>query len=88
MVFKHLSATGTGAISPANSTTVLVSVTVNTAASSAVLKLYDGQDNTGTLVAQIDASAQGNYWFGGVRLHAGLYYDLSGGNADITIVHG
>lgn len=88
MVYKHIAATSTGILSPQTHTN-LVCVTVNTGAASAILKLYDGQDSTsGTLVAQIDASVGGAYWFGGARLSKGLYFDLSGGNADITIVFG
>lgn len=87
MVYKHISAVSNGQLSPAGHTN-LVSVSVNTGASGAILKIYDGVSAAGTLVAQIDASVVGSYWFGGTRLANGLFFDLSVGNADVTIVWG
>lgn len=83
--YKHLSATGTGTIiGGPNSWPVLWSVNVNTAAGSAVLKIYNGTSASGELVASIDASGKGSFVYG-VAMKDGIFYDLSGGNADVTI---
>lgn len=77
----HLSATGTGTISGAD--TVLWTVNINTGASSAVLTLRNGTVG-GSIIAVIDATTKSSHAFG--TLHkTGIYYDLSGGNADVTI---
>lgn len=68
----------------AGGNTLLGTVNVGTGAATAVLKLYDGVDATGTLVSSIDASAKGSYAFF-VRCPKGLFVDLSGGTADCTI---
>lgn len=62
----------------------LGSVNVNTGAPAAVLKIYDGQDATGTLYATIDASTKSSQFFG-VQFANGIFLDLSGGAADCTI---
>lgn len=78
----HISATGSALIL-ANQGNV-AAVNVNTGASSAVLTLYDGLDNTGNVAAVIDASSSCSKVYL-VHFHTGIYYTLAGGNADITI---
>lgn len=82
--YKRIAATGTGIIANQNSNTELWSVNVNTGAASAVFKIYDGTSASGTLVATIDASTKSSHAYG-VICNGGVYYDLSGGNADVTV---
>jgi hypothetical protein len=63
----------------------LRAITIGTGVASAVVTVYDGQDNTGTVVAVIDAAAKGSYWFGDLRLGKGIFIVLSGGNALVTV---
>lgn len=66
----------------------LIGVTVNTPAASAVLKIYDGIDNTGTLLATISCSAANEpatLWYG-IGCKVGVFAVLSGGNADVTVL--
>lgn len=86
--YYHTAATATKKLADAGTSVTLVAINVNTGAASAVLTVYDGVDATGTVVATIDASAKGSYWFGGVRLPAGLCVVLSGGTADVTVTFG
>lgn len=86
--YYHTATTATKVLAGAGTSVTLIAVNVGTGAVSGVLTIYDGQDATGTVVATIDASAKGSYWFGGVRLPAGLYVALSGGNADVTVTFG
>jgi hypothetical protein len=88
MNYWHTAATATKNIAAAGSSVTLVAVNVNTGATSAVLTVYDGIDSSGAVVATVDASAKGSYWFGGVRLPGGLYVALTGGNADVTVSYG
>lgn len=61
-------------------------VTVNTAAASAVAKIYDGPAATGVLLATIDASAARQLVFA-CWVKTGLVVVTSGGNADITVTY-
>jgi len=66
----------------------LESVTVGTAAASAVLTIYHGIDTNGPVVATIDCSAINNFQFGvddGIWFPAGLYAKLTVGNAKVTL---
>ena len=78
-----LQATGTGTIGGTGSSTLLGFVNVNTGASSAVLTLRKSS-STGAVIATIDASAAGVKAFF-ATYKDGVYYALTGGNADITI---
>ena len=64
----------------------LFSVVVGTSAGSAVVTVYNGTATTDPVTATIDASAKGNYEFGGARHPAGLFIKLTGGNAKVTAV--
>lgn len=71
--------------------TDLIAIVVNTAAASAVVTVFNGANATNVTssldkVATIDASATGNFFYGSVCRN-GLTVTLSGGNADVTIVH-
>lgn len=82
---KHVAAISSGqVVGGVNAWPTLWSVNVNTAAGSAVLKIYNGTSAAGELIASIDASGKGSYVYG-VGLKDGIFYDLSGGNADVTI---
>lgn len=84
----HRSTTGNiGPIGGLGSSPYLNKVVVGTGVASAVLTIYDGQDNTGTVVAVIDASAKGSYLFE-CNTKNGIFAVLSGGNADVTITAG
>lgn len=82
--YKRIATTSTGIIASANSNTELWSVNINTGATSAVFKLYDGTSASGTLIATIDASTKSSHAYG-VLCNGGIFFDLSGGNADITV---
>lgn len=62
---------------------------VNTPASGATVKLYDGTDNTGTLLGTFAASAQGTIPFpgGGIPFSAGLFVVTAVAAADITVTY-
>lgn len=62
-------------------------VNINTAAASAVLNIWAGQNSTaGTLIAKIDASATtGRNFTYMIRCKGGFWANMQGGNADATI---
>lgn len=65
----------------------LEGVTVNTVGTTSTLKLYDGLDNTGTLLATIATTAQVSLRFG-IKLAVGLYVERAGGApANLTIMY-
>lgn len=66
----------------------LVSVTVNTGASTAVTTIYDGASAAGNVVATISSAAPGNYYFGGARMRSGqigVYNSVA--SSDITVTY-
>lgn len=70
-----------------NSFTTLGNVEVTTAAASAVVTIYDGQDANGTVKAVIDASAKGHYEFD-ADFKNGIFAVVSGSSAaSITLTH-
>lgn len=73
---RQVSGTGGGA--------VLWTVNVNTGAAGAVLKIYDGVNVNGILVATIDASTKSSHSYG-VMCNEGIFLDLSIGAADCTV---
>jgi hypothetical protein len=66
---------------------MLYSVEVSETATG-TLKLYNGVDATGDMIASIDISAKGSYRFGGVYCPRGLYVevDTGGTSASLSIV--
>lgn len=84
--YKRIAAIGNLPVAPANGSSVLWTVNVNTGAVSAVLTIYDGTSASGTVVAVIDAASKGS-WTYGVLCDDGIFAVLSGGNADVTIGH-
>lgn len=82
--FLHMTtAADTGTLGGAGSGTILNAVNVNTGAASAVLTLRL-QNSSGAIIAVIDASAKGSYYFNALCPN-GVYCALTGGNADVTI---
>lgn len=73
---------GTAIVAPSGAQ--LWSVNVTRAAAGANISLYDGSSNGGLLVADIDGSQLGSYWFG-VLCPNGIYYQNSGSAASVTI---
>ncbi len=65
--------------------TQLWTVTVGTAAASAVVTVYNGTATTDEVKAVIDASAVGQYRFYGARFPNGLYVQLTAGNAKVSV---
>lgn len=65
----------------------LKSVTVGVGAASAVVKIYDGTDATGTQVMQITATAV-FYCEPCIVLKTGCFVDVSGGAAIVTASYG
>lgn len=82
--WQHLGATGTITVSADGAYAQLVSVNVGTGAASAVLTVSN-RASPAVVVAVIDCSAKGSYWYGGARLQGGLSAVLTGGNADVTV---
>lgn len=83
---KQITATGSGIIADADGEATLWTVNINTGATSAILKLYDGVAATGTPIT-IDATTKSSHAYG-FAMRNGIYYDLSGGNADVTVGYG
>ena len=83
----HLSTAGShvGPFGDKGSGANLHSVIVGTGAASAVVTVYSGQDNTGSVVSTIDATAFRYADFKGSWLSQGLYVTLAGGNADVSV---
>lgn len=77
----NITGTGTGTVVSDR----IIMVTVNTGATSAVLKIYDGTTVAGTLIATIDATTKGTLSYLRRLSSHNLFYALTGGNADITI---
>lgn len=65
---------------------VLGQININTTAASAVLTLYTGPSTTGSKFATIDCSSSSSRALTFNTRHRGLYGQLTGGNADVTIV--
>lgn len=84
LTYTHLSAQGNASVALADGGARLFTVNVNTGATSAVLTIYNGTDANGDVVAVIDASAAGSFFYG-VKCNDGIYAALSGGDADVTI---
>lgn len=82
--YDVLRSTGTKLVAPASGSACLWTANINTGATNAVLKIYDGVSTAGTLVATIDASTKSSHAFG-VTCNNGIFLDLSGGNADCTV---
>jgi alpha-D-ribose 1-methylphosphonate 5-triphosphate synthase subunit PhnG len=81
----NITATSSGTVGGVGSWPQILSVTINTAAPNAVLKLYQGQAAVaGNLFATIDCSSTRCIVYL-VECKDGFSYALSGGNADITI---
>lgn len=64
--------------------TTIWTVNVNTGASGAILTIYNGTSASGDLVATVDASAVVSLAYG-VYCPEGIFIELAGGAADITI---
>jgi hypothetical protein len=84
--FACIEANGSTAVKGSPGT--LQAVVINTkGASSNVLKLYDGADNTGTLIATIDTTVDPGTFLYGLVFTAGLYAVLGTGTAaKLTII--
>lgn len=81
----RLTASGSGsAVGGLLSHATLGIVNVNTAKASAVVDVYDGQSTTGTKVASIDASSKGSNIYL-IRCENGVYAQLTGATADVTV---
>lgn len=83
---KNLAATGTIDLTSTETGAYveLWRVVVGTGAASAVATITDGQSGA---VSIIDASAKGDYNFGGIKCKQGVKLVLSGGNANVTLVY-
>lgn len=82
----YISTQTTVAIGGLNSGTRVWDVIVGTAAASAVVTLYDGQDNTGVVKAVIDASAAKSVCLRGALFKNGCAVVQTGGSAKVTVV--
>lgn len=80
--FRHIAAQGTVPVTEGRA--ALMTVNVNTGATSAVLTIYNGTAIAANKVAVIDASTASSKGFG-VQCEAGILAVLAGGDADVTI---
>ena len=87
MRYRAIASVGTGLIAEEDGGATLWTVNVNTGAPSAILKIYDGESAAGTLIAEIDASSKSSVAYG-CLCDDGIYWQLSGGNAQVTIGYG
>ena len=87
--YLHFTTSGnTGTLGGTGSSAMLYAINVNTAAASAVLTVKV-KDTNGATIAVIDASAAKSLTFGeGLLVNNGIFFSLSGGNADITVIGG
>lgn len=63
----------------------LLSITVGTAAASAVITVYDGTSTSGEVRALIDGNVVDSHPFYGSRFGRGLFVKLTGGNAKVSV---
>lgn len=68
----------------ANGNSVLWTVNICTGATSARLDIYDGTSTSGLLRASIDATTKSSHCFG-IVCNRGIYANLVGGAADVTL---
>ena len=81
----NITTTSTGLIAPGGGGAVLWCVNINTPTAGAVLKLYNNVAvSAPDILASIDCSQQASLWYA-VYANKGLFYALSGANADITV---
>lgn len=82
--FLNVNASGSASVAVANGNATLWSVNVNTGAASGVCKVYNaGSAVAADLVATIDCTNPGSYWYG-ARCPKGIFYAISGGAPDVT----
>lgn len=83
---KHYAANNAGDIVKTGAG-LLGGLIVNKAGTTSTAALYDGTDNTGTLLGTVDTSALRQVNFG-IKLLVGLFVVLAGGAAaDVTITY-
>lgn len=83
--FKHVNTISSGVVAPASGGAIFWVANVNTGSGTAVLKVYNNTSAVAAdLVASIDCTAIASLWYG-VYCPKGIFYDLSGGAADVTI---
>jgi hypothetical protein len=82
----NVAATGSAKVAEANGGAIFWNVNINKTAASAVLKVYNNTSAVAAdLVCTIDcATTIGSLWYA-IYCPKGIFYDLSGGNADVTI---
>lgn len=76
-----------GPFGGSNSGCFLHKIVVGKATSTAVITVYDGQDNTGTVVATIDGGTLATHHFDGAWLKNGLYVAQTTAAADVSVVY-
>lgn len=80
----HVNTISSGLIVGPNGSAELVTVNVNNGVPGAVLSIYDGTSTGGDLKLMLDASSKSSHGYL-IYCNKGIFYDLAGGNADITI---
>lgn len=87
LVYKNIEAQGTTVVSGGISD--LIAVVVNTATASSVVTVFDGNTTTTTnlpVVATIDASGQGNFFYGCV-CQGGIVVTMATATSKITVIY-
>lgn len=87
MSYAHINTNGNNLVQ--KGTTFLNQIVVNqTGSADWVVTIYDGVDNTGSVVGICDANNGGNYSYG-ATLTKGLYINTAGTTpGDITVIYG
>jgi len=77
--------TASGAVIAAGTAITLNVLNVNKAVSGGTASLYNGKDNTGTLVGIVALDSVNSFFYDECFFDAGLYIALSGASPDLTV---
>jgi hypothetical protein len=83
---KNIAAAGNlGPIGAAGAGATINSITVNKGTATSILTIYDGQDNTGTVLGVIDCASARQILFHGAWFKNGFFAVMATANSDVTV---
>jgi len=84
---KNITAAGNlGPLGGVGSGVVVRSITINKGTATSILTIYDGKDNTGTVLGVIDCAATRQIIYpGGAVFKNGFYAVMATANSDVTV---
>ena len=83
---KNITAAGNlGPLGGVGSGVVVRSITINKGTATSILTIYDGKDNTGTVVGIIDCAAARQILWHGAVFKNGFYAVMATANSDVTV---